>query len=67
METENEDLVQFYAVIIDATFPYKVDDNKYMCNLKVIDPSKYTADGNDEEDFATVLIQGRRFQDLPIV
>lgn len=61
MENEHEDLVQFYAVIIDATFPYKVDDNKYMCNLKVIDQSKFTAEGKDNEDFATVLIQGRWF------
>lgn len=61
METENEDLVSFYAVIIDATFPYKVDDNKYLCHLKVIDPTKFTADGKDDEEFATILIQGRRF------
>lgn len=56
MENENEDLVQFYAVIIDASFPYKADDNKYMCHLKVIDPSKFTADGKDGDEYATVLI-----------
>ncbi len=61
METENEDLVQFYAVVIDASFPYKVDENKYMCNLKVIDSTLNTADGKDSDQFATVLIQGRRF------
>lgn len=65
MEVENDDWVQFYGVIIDATFPYKVDENKYMCNLKVIDPSLNVKDKDGE--FATVLIVGRRFQDLPIV
>jgi hypothetical protein len=59
MDTENEDLVQFYATIIDSSFPYKIDDNKYMCNLKVIDPSVHT--GDKEGEFAIVLIVGRRF------
>lgn len=65
MEEENEDWVQFYGVIIDATFPYKVSENRYLCNLKVIDPSLNIKDS--EGEFATVLIEGRRFQDLPIV
>jgi Telomeric single stranded DNA binding POT1/CDC13 len=65
MEEDNEDWVQFYGVIIDATFPYKVSENKYMCNLKVIDPSLNCKDS--EGEFSIVLIQGRRFQDLPIV
>jgi hypothetical protein len=61
MEVENDDWVQFYGVIIDATFPYKCDENKYICNLKVIDPSMHIKDGADNEAFATVIIQGRRF------
>jgi hypothetical protein len=36
-----------------------------MCNLKVIDPSLNCKDS--EGEFSIVLIQGRRFQDLPIV
>lgn len=36
-----------------------------MCNLKVIDQSLNVKDSDGE--FATVLIVGRRFQDLPIV
>ncbi len=66
MEEENEDWVQFYGVIIDASFPYKISENRYMCNLKVIDSSLNVAD-NSEDQYTTVLIEGRRFQDLPIV
>ena len=28
-----------YGVIIDATFPYKVNKDKFICSLKVVDPS----------------------------
>lgn len=32
-----------YGVIIDATFPYKVNQQLYVCSLKIIDPSLHTA------------------------
>ncbi len=59
MQEDYEDLVQFFGVVIDATFPYKIGDNKYQCNLKVIDPTLNVTDGTGE--FAIVIIQGRRF------
>lgn len=33
------DPMHFYGVIIDATFPYKFSSERFICTLKVIDPS----------------------------
>jgi len=55
------DLNNFYGVIVDATFPYKVNANRFICSLKVIDPSLNT------NKFASVVIYANRFEDLPIV
>jgi hypothetical protein len=60
----------FYATIIDASFPYKTNQDKYICSLKVVDASlhvknqKGTGDGGD---YATVVLYAKRFEDLPIV
>lgn len=54
----------FYGVIIDATFPYKVKQDRYICVLKVIDP---TLNPKTKGDFAQVVIYAKRFEDLPIV
>ena len=59
-----------YGVIIDATFPYKVKKDKYICSLKVVDPSlhiKSQKGTGDSSDYATVVIQAYRFEDLPII
>jgi len=54
-----------YGVIIDASFPYKVTSDKYVCSLKIVDPS---LNGNTKGDqYATVVIYANRFEDLPIV
>jgi hypothetical protein len=59
-----------YAVVIDATFPYKANKDKYVCSLKIVDPSlhlkkeKGTGDGSD---YATLVLYATRFEDLPIV
>lgn len=65
VEEECPEAVNFYAVVIDACFPYKVDEKKYMCYLKVIDPSCNIKDTDD--NFAIVSLQARRFEDLPII
>lgn len=65
IEEENEASVNFYAVVIDACFPYKVDEKKYMCYLKVIDPT-CKIEGS-EDRFAIVALQSRRFESLPII
>jgi len=35
----SSDTCNFFAVIVDATFPYKVSQDRYICSLKVIDPT----------------------------
>ena len=32
-----------YGVVIDATFPYKVNSKLYVCSLKIVDPSLNTS------------------------
>ena len=61
------DLHNVYGVIIDATFPHKVNSEKYICSLKIVDPSLHQK-GNKagDNDFATVTIFANRFEDLPI-
>lgn len=54
----------FYGVIIDATFPYKVKQDRYICVLKVIDP---TLNPKTKQDYAQVVIYAKRFEELPIV
>mmetsp|Transcript_34681 Transcript_34681/g.53152 ORF Transcript_34681/g.53152 Transcript_34681/m.53152 type:complete len:466 (-) Transcript_34681:33-1430(-) len=54
----------FYGVIIDATFPYKVKQNRFICVLKVIDP---TLNPKTKQDYAQVVIYASRFEDLPII
>ena len=54
-----------YGVIIDANFPYKVNQNLYVCSLKIVDPSLNTASKSTE--YASVVMYAKRFEDLPIV
>ena len=54
-----------YGVIIDATFPYKVNQKLYVCSLKIADPSLNTA--SKGSDYASVVMYAKRFEDLPIV
>ena len=52
----------FYGVIVDATFPYKVNSDRFICSLKVVDPSCHT-----KGDYASVVIYANKFEDLPII
>lgn len=54
-----------YGVVIDATFPYKVNQKLYCCSLKIVDPSINT--GSKGSDYATVVMYADRFEDLPII
>ena len=58
------DSCNFYGVIIDATFPYK-RENLFICSLKVIDPTLNPKISN--QNFSTVVIYAKKFEDLPIV
>ena len=59
------DAQNVYGVIIDATFPYKVNKSLYVCSLKIVDPSLNT--GSKGADYASVVMYAKRFEDLPIV
>ena len=57
-----------YGVIIDATFPYKTNKDKYICSLKIVDPSLHSSGAKaSDNDYATVVIYGSKFEDMPIV
>lgn len=60
----------FYATIIDATFPYKTNKQRFICSLKIVDPSlhiKGAKSGDKSNDFATLVLYAHKFEDLPIV
>ena len=59
-----------YGVIIDATFPYKTNQERYICSLKIVDPSLYVKSQKgtgDSSDYATLVLYAKRFEDLPII
>lgn len=67
--TSNE-AQHFYAVVIDATFPYKTNQERYICSLKIVDPSLYLKSQKgtgDSSDYATLVLYAKRFEDLPII
>jgi hypothetical protein len=55
-----------YGVIIDSSFPYKTNSSKYVCSLKIVDPTLNTS-GSKGGDYASVVMYAKRFEDLPIV
>jgi hypothetical protein len=60
----------FYAAVIDATFPYKTNQDRYICSLKIVDPSLYVKSQKgtgDSSDYATLVLYAKRFEDLPII
>lgn len=64
----SSDRVHVYGVIIDATFPYKVTSDKYVCSLKIVDPTLHAKGGKPtDNDWASVVIYANRFEDLPII
>jgi len=60
----SSDTFSFYAIVSDATFPYRVSQDRYICSLKVIDPS---LNSKAKSEGAQVVIYAKRFEDLPIV
>jgi len=65
----SSDPQHIYGVVIDATFPYKTNQDRYICSLKIVDPSLYIKSQKgtgDASDFATLVLYAKRFEDLPI-
>lgn len=60
IDADSIESCNFYGVIVDATFPYKVSKDRYICSLKVIDPT-------NKKDPLPVVIYAKSFKDLPIV
>jgi hypothetical protein len=57
--------INIYGVVLDATFPHKsFKSNKYICSLKLGDPSCKVVDGIVE--FVTVVFFAAKFEDLPV-
>lgn len=57
----SSDTHHVYGVIVDATFPYKTNNEKFICSLKIVDASL------NGKEFASVVIYAKRFENLPIV
>lgn len=56
--------------MIDATFPYKTNQERYICSLKIVDPSLYLKSqkgAGDDSNYATLVLYAKRFEDLPII
>lgn len=56
----------FYAMVVDATFPYKTRQDHYICSLKIVDASVHAKGGKGEE-YLTLVLFATRFEDLPII
>ena len=54
-----------YGVITDATFPYKTSTGKFLCVMKITDPSLQKKTGGRVET-AQLVFYAKRFHDLPI-
>lgn len=69
MPTVEEELVNFYGVIVDASMPMKTATQKYVTTLKLIDASLHTT-GNEPNanfDHATAIIYAKRIEDCPVI
>ena len=60
----SSDAQHAYGVIVDATFPYKVNQSIYVCSLKIVDASLNAS--TKGENYANVVLYSKRFEDLPI-
>lgn len=61
-----DDTYNFYAVVLDATFPHKsFKSDRYICSIKITDPDQpIEKDGVIEH--CTLVLFAKRFEDLPI-
>ncbi len=60
------DHFNFFGVIIDAAFPYKTQQGKYICTVKVVDHTLHHK-GDHAPVYATVIIYAKRQEDLPVI
>lgn len=68
VQLASDDLHYVYGVVVDASFPYKTSSDKYVCTLKIVDPTLHAKGGKaSDDDFANVVIFGEKFEQLPIL
>jgi hypothetical protein len=66
-EPDSNESYNLYAVIVDATLPYKTN-SRHVCSLKVMDPTLYLSeDDKDTKSCANVVIYAKKSEDLPVV
>ena len=69
-DPKSNESYNLYGVLIDATYPYKSNE-KYLCSLKIVDPSFNLTDEDNEESESNgccnVVIFAKRQEDLPVV
>ena len=59
---QHQDHFNFFGVIIDAGYPYKNPQGKFICTVKVVDHTLHHKGGTDSLTpiFATVIIYAKR-------
>lgn len=58
--------VNFYGVVLDATFPHQsFKSKKYLATFKVVDATK-RVDSSGVIDFVSIVFFADKFDDLPI-
>ena len=69
MPSQEEELVNFYGVIVDASMPMKTASQKFVTTLKIIDPTMYSTGNEPNVNFAhaTAIIYAKRIEDSPFV
>lgn len=69
MPTQEEELVNFYGVIVDASMPMKTASQKFVTTLKIIDPTMHSCGNEPNVNFAhaTAIIYAKRIEDSPFI
>ncbi|CDW75388.1 alpha telomere binding protein [Stylonychia lemnae] len=67
IDPDSQDQYNFFGVIIDAAYPYKTSNGKYICTIKVVDQTIHHKGESSSPLFANVVIYAKRFEDLPII
>jgi hypothetical protein len=69
MPNVEEELVNFYGVIVDASMPMKTATQKFVTTLKLVDASMHSLGNEPNVNFehATAIIYAKRIEDCPLI
>jgi len=64
-----EELVNFYGVIVDASMPMKTATQKFVTTLKLIDTTLHSTgtEPNPSFEHATAIVYAKRIEDCPVI